>query len=104
MRGIQGGGGVANESDLVSQMSPLPTQRLQPEPPLQPKRTPLHHAFAFAFVSSQESFMVTPKEAEEVKSLASKAKSGQAPRGSEVTRGPVGGGFGGSECLVRLFL
>ena len=25
MRGIQGGGGVANESDLVSQMSPLPT-------------------------------------------------------------------------------
>ena len=24
MRGIQGGGGVANESDLVSQMSPLP--------------------------------------------------------------------------------
>ena len=25
MRGIQGGGGVANESDLVSQMSPLPS-------------------------------------------------------------------------------
>ena len=31
MRGIQGGGGVANESDLVSQMSPLPSAGMRPK-------------------------------------------------------------------------